>query len=185
MHPLCNRQPLARLSTPFSQPRRRRWRWRHEDDDDTITDEIYVEVDDVSHSANSWKDRQGSRHGFFFCLPAITMLLLKTTATTPRCARYDCYARGFVERCNVVNDFRCNFAHSFFSLSVCRLLHAICQHTRILSILSIISCEKKLGHLQIRIFYLHFWSWLLIINSLILFVLFISNIILRYYLLQS
>lgn len=29
------------------------------------------------------------------------------------------------------NDFRCNFAHSFFPSSVCRLTHAICQHTRI------------------------------------------------------
>lgn len=116
--PLCNRQPLARCFQPLSVS-------RDGDVDDTKTTTLtrctsaeYVVVN-VSHTTSSWKGGSlvSSRRGFFFCLPAITAPLLKTTATAPRrspwllCMRVSRVEGARRSR----NDSRCNFARSFLS----------------------------------------------------------------------
>jgi len=164
MRPLCNRQPPARLSTPFSQPRRRqrqwrrrrRQRWRHEDDD---TDEIYVRR---SRSQRLAYHEVVERQAWF-----LSWFLLLSACNYGASIENNCHHAAVLAMivmhegfsCRRVlcsrNNFRCNFAQSIFSSSVCKLSHAICQHIKIYQFcLSL--CEGNYNNLLKFVFFMFY-----------------------------
>jgi len=97
--PLCNRQPLPRLSTPFNQPT-------------TATTPRRSRSSATSHSAKLAERRPSrSRRGFFFCLRAIMAPLLKTTAAAPlRSPMFVMHEKPSCRRARRSwNNFRSNF----------------------------------------------------------------------------
>lgn len=128
MHPLCNGQPLARLSTPFSQPRRRRRRRRHHHRQD-IHPPKSQSTSRIPRKAYGKTGRQGSRVTVFsFVCPQLRRSYWKQL---PQHSSWLlCMRVSRVEECDVVGMIFCGILHipSF-------LLHISLQNIRDIEII--------------------------------------------------